>query len=372
MIQFTTNILTSNPAYNDSIIRYNSTITGMTSSEIVVSGASVPFTVYPFNQTFSFNFKDIAKTLINPNGFRDTIIPDLSSGDFIIDDSSLQLTLSATITTVNSVSADTTDVTYKFTKNVEQLPFYYQKSQLTNDVVVLLPSKNNFDYSVTYFEGYPFDFAIRGLESGDTFYFKNSNTGLISDTYSASTNEVKRIFLSDGATNESFDGVLPLYSSTNTIELWVNGVVKANINIKKIESTCGVYLKWFNHYGSYSYWLFDNIYKENFRTKDLADIQGKWDNLQSLYSTSESLGKTASSVLQLNTTFNNDEKDYLTDITKSPKVEMFIHQVPFMQQTDFDFIGVKVADESFNYENKTTLNKLRINMELPAINTITY
>jgi hypothetical protein len=372
MIQFTTDILNSNPAYNDSIIRYNSTMTGMTKSEIYISGTSAPFTVYPFNQTFSFNFKDIAKVLINPNGFRDTIIPNLTSGDFIVDDPNLQFTLSATVTTLNATTGDSTSVTYKFTKNVEQLPFYYQKSQIASDVVLLLPTQNNFDYSVTYFEGFPFDFSIRGLEAGDEFYFANTNTGLISSTFTATTSEVKRIFLSDGATNETIDNVLMLYSSTNSIELWVNGVIKANLNIKKIESNCGLYLKWFNQYGSYSYWLFDNVYKENLKTKDLADIQGKWENLQSLYSTSESLGKTATSSLQLNTTFNNTEKDYLVDIVKSPKVEMFINQMPFSQQTDFDFLGVKVSDQGFNFENKTTLNKLGITVELPAINTITY
>jgi hypothetical protein len=370
MIQFQTNLLNINPAYNDSIIRYKSTITGMTKSEIVISGST--FTVYPFNELFSFNFKDIAKVAINQNGFKDSILPDLTSGNFIYSDSTLQTTLSGTIKTINSLTSDTINISYSFTKNVEQLPFYNQKILATNNVVVLLPSENNFDYSVSYFEGYPFDFSIRGINNGDTYYFKNSNSGMISNTYSATTSDVKRIFLSDGATNETLSNVLPLSTNVNVVELWVNGVIKANINIKKVESECGVYVKWFNQNGGYSYWLFDKFYKENFKTKDLTDVQGKWDNLQSLTSTSESLGKTATNTLQLTTRYNRTEKDYLLDLTKSPKTEMYIHQTPFIKQNEFNFIGVKVSDEGFTIDSKMSNNKLKISLELPAINTITY
>lgn len=369
MIQFQSNLLNINPAYNDSIIRYKSTISGMTKSEIVISGST--FTVYPFNELFSFNFKDIAKVAINKNGFKDSILPDLST-DFIYSDSTLQTSLSGTITTLNTFTVDTINFNYLFTKSVEQLPFYNQKLLATNDVIVLLPSDNNFDYSVTYFEGYPFDFSIRGINNGDTFHFKNSNSGIISNTFTATTSDVKRVFLSDGANNEMFSNFLPLSSNVNAVELWVNGAIKANINIKRVESQCGIYLKWFNQNGGYSYWLFDKFYKEVIKTKDLTDIQGKWDNLQKLTSTSESLGKTATKTLQLTTKYNTAEKDYLLDLAKSPKTEMYLHKSPFFKQNEFNFIGVKVSDEGFTIDSKMTNNKLKISLELPAINTITY
>lgn len=370
MIQFQTNLLDINPAYNDSIIRYNSTITGMTKSEVVISGST--YTVYPFNENFSFNFKDIAKVEINQTGFKDAILPDLTLGNFIYSDSSLQTTLNGTITTIGALTSDTTSISYKFSKNVEQLPFYNQKVQLPNDIVVLLPTQNNFDYSVTYFEGYPFDFSIRGFEIGDTFYFKNSNTGIISNSYTSTTSDVKRIFLSDGANNETITDVLPLSSNVNQVELWVNGDIKANIRVKKVESKCGVYLKWFNQNGAYSYWLFDKFYKESIKVKDLADFQGKWDNLQNITSTSESLGKTAVNTLQLSTSFNTNETEYLIDLTKSPKTEMYLHQEPFFKQNAFNFIGVKVGDDNFTIDNKMSNNKLKVTIELPAINTITH
>ena len=371
MIQFQTNILNVNPAFNDSIIKYKSSYSGMVKSEITVNGTV--FTLYPFNQIFSFNFKDIAKVEINTNGFKDLIVPDLSTGTFIYNDSNLQKTLSGTIKTINSYTSDTTNFSYLFTKNVEQLPYYNQKLLTTNNIVVLLPTENNFNYSLTYFQGFPFDFSIRGINTGDSFYFKNVNSGMVTNTFIATTSDVKRIFLSDGATNETLSNILPLATLVNVVELWVNGVVKATINIKKNSKECGVYVKWFNSNGGYSYWLFDKFFTENIKTKGLQNIQGKWDNLQNITSTSESFGKTSFKTIQLTTKYNSIEKDYLIDIVNSPKTEMFIHNVPFnFKQNEFNFIGVIVSDESLTIDSKLTTNRLKITLELPAINTITY
>jgi len=369
MIQFTSDLLPSNPAYNDSIIRYNSTITGMTKSDITIAGQN-PFTVYPFNETFSYNFKDIVKVLINQSGFADSIIPDLQN-DFIYSDSSLLLEITPTITTYNSTTADTISKTYSFTKSVEQLPFYNQKINNQSDVKVLLPTSDNFNYSVTYFEGYPFDFSIRGLKSGDTYCFRNSSTGMVSENYSSQDNHVKRIFLSDGAINETINQTLIMLSNVNPIELWVNNELKANIRIKRVESQCGIYLKWFNQYGGYSYWLFDKIYKENINVKEIDDLVGKWDNLQNITSTSESFGKTATQSFELSTSFSDDEKEYVIDILKSPTVQKYIHHIPFVKMIPYSFLGVSMAAGNFQFQNKFSKNKLKVNIEMPSINTIT-
>ncbi|HRE77100.1 MAG TPA: hypothetical protein PLL09_04660 [Flavobacterium sp.] len=360
----------SNPAYNNSIIKYQSVLTGTTKSDVIVGGHT--FSVYPFDNTFKFNFKDIVTTLINPNGFKDSILPDLSGGNFIYDDN-LELIIEPQILTYNDEIGSATIAKYKFLKSVEQLPFYNQKYYSnTNNVRVLLPTKNNIDFDVTYFEGYPFDFSVQGIMSGDTFQFRNSNTLMFSNAFTASTSEVKRIFLSDGANNVTFDDVMILSSNLNKLELWVNDSFIANINIKKVESKCGVYIKWYSQSGGYSYWLFDKNNKNSIKTKEIGVINGKWDNLQNITSTSESLGKTASETIQLTTRYETKEKEYLLDLVKSPHVEMYINEVPFIQQNEFNFIGVGLADGTYNYENRDSQNKLSIVIEKPAINTITY
>lgn len=371
MINITSDLLSKfNPAYNNSIITFNSTITGMTRGEITVNDKV--FKIYPFNEVYKFNFKEIASTYINLNGFEDTILPDIVNDGYVYDDQSLQLTLSAQINTTNALTGDTTTVSYHFLKSVEQLIGYNRKLQSSTDIRVLLPTINFTDYYLTYFEGFPIDFAFSGLVSGDTFNFKNANSGVVTQIYTATTNEVKRFFLSDGSYDSTIANELALSSNLNKVELWVNGVFKANIYIRKIESQCGIYLKWFNQNGGYSYWLFDKFYKESLKVKDLDDINGTWGNLQDVTYITNSLGKTANSTIQLTASYNKNEKDYLLDILKSPKVEMYIHQSPFIKVQPYDFIGIKVSDGNTNYENKSNINKLRISIELPPINTITY
>jgi hypothetical protein len=111
------------------------------------------------------------------------------------------------------------------------------------------------------------EFAIYGLTSTNTYYFKNKTTVNQSSTFTATNSNVKRIFFSDGGYNETTSNLLSLSTTSNLIEVWVNGAF-ANINIKRMESNCGIYLKWFNANGGYSYWLFDKFYSDTTSTKN--------------------------------------------------------------------------------------------------------
>jgi hypothetical protein len=76
------------------------------------------------------------------------------------------------------------------------------------------------------------EFAIYGLTSTNTYYFKNKTTVNQSSTFTTNSN-VKRIFFSDGGYNETTSNLLSLSTTSNLIEVWVNGAFKANINIKE-------------------------------------------------------------------------------------------------------------------------------------------
>ncbi len=165
-------------------------MSGITNCSITIG--TNDFVVYPFNNVFKFNFKPVVTTLINQNGFKDSILPDLSGGDFIFEDESLQLTINPEFFCYNSTTGETINKEYKFLKCVEQLPFYNQRVSAGNDIKVLLPSSNGFDYHLTYFEGYPSDFAIQGLESGYTFNIKNSNSVIVLNGLNLK-NEIKEI-----------------------------------------------------------------------------------------------------------------------------------------------------------------------------------
>jgi hypothetical protein len=83
------------------------------------------------------------------------------------------------------------------------------------------------------------EFAIYGLTSTNTYYFKNKTTVNQSSTFTATNSNVKRIFFSDGGYNETTSNLLSLSTTSNLIEVWVNGAFKAN-NIKRMESNCGI------------------------------------------------------------------------------------------------------------------------------------
>jgi hypothetical protein len=369
-IHIQNDLLNINPAYNESIITYNSnSFTAATKSDVILDGKT--FTVYPIGNEFTYNFRDYVKVKINENNFQDLIIPD---GDFMVDDETLSLTINPTIKIYRAVGSpttgDTSNFTYKFTKNVEQLIGYKQKIENDNSTVkVLLPTTNYIDYSITYFEGYPSDFAIYGLTSGDTFYIKNTTTLNQTPTYSATTSEVKRIFLSDGAGDSTLTDEMALSYTTNKCELWVNGEFVANINIRKVDSKCGVMLKWFNHSGSYSYWLFDPIYQTSIQGKKLDEIGGVYDNLYNVTSLNNITGKDGNQTMKISTKFNDFDKQTISSIITSPKVELYIHNEPFNLFVEGSFIGVILNDTSMNLSNKTPNNKLDITITLPDLLT---
>lgn len=368
-IQFTNELLTINPAYNDSIITYNSsTLTGVTYSEITID--STMFKVYPIGGVFTYNFKEIAKVLINKNNFTDTIIPNLLD-KFIYDDSTLSLTLTPTIKIYNSNTSEQVTKNYKFIKSVEQLVGYKGKSEIINNTRILLPTTNNIDYYLPYFEGYPIDFSIYGLTNTNSFYFKNISTISSSVIFPSTTSAVKRIYLSDGALSENDTNLIDLSSTVNNVELWVDGAFNSNIKIKKYDSKCGVYLKWFNANGSYSYWLFDEIFNDTLSTTTIDEINGVYGNLQNITSTSNITGKAGNRNYKLTTKFTEIEKEYITSLLLSPSVEMYIHHTPFNQTDTAKFIGVKVNNGSTTLNNKYSNHKMDITITLPDLFTQT-
>ncbi|MDI9257278.1 delta-60 repeat domain-containing protein [Flavobacterium sedimenticola] len=358
-----------NPAYNNTIIRYSTTINDVTHSEIDVNGTI--YRIDPFLNSFTFNFKEIAKNLINPNYFKDEVVPDILS-NAIVDDSTLSLTLNAEIK-VFDINNEflTANKTIKFLKNVEQLPNYIDRLAAAQPVRILLPTSNYTEYYLPYFEGYPTDFSIFGLQTNDEFFLKNTSNYFTTETFTATTSEVKRFFISDGQNESSFIGDLNLASTHNNVELWVNNSFVSNVMINKKESNCGVYLKWFNNSGSYSYWLFEEPYTTTNTFKSMDDITGVYDNLQNVTSTSNIIGKRGERKIKLKTKYTNQEKQYIQSILSSPKVEMYAYNQPFIATNTNAFFGITVNDGSFTDSSKNSNNTLEITITLPDLFTQT-
>jgi hypothetical protein len=369
VITFLKDLLPVNPVYNDCIIQFSSTtITDAVRAVITIDEKD--FVVVPMEGIFIFNFKEIVKNLINTNRFADTIIPDLTSGQFMYSDANIEKQYLVVIRVYSLAESDSHFAIYKFRRSVDQLPNYNHLVNINAPVKVLLPTKNYVDYHVKYTEGFPFDIAIAGLAKYYTYYFKNITINQYSEEIYSADNDVKRLYLSDGANSATDMDYLVQPSTLNKIELFYHNQFVANIFIQKEESRCGVYLKWLNNKGSYSYWLFNSIFKDTIIPRTIDDFAGAYDNLQNLTATSHLIGKTATRTLQLSTTFTNQQAEYISDLVLSPHVQMYVHNEPFQQQQPFDFIGVKVSDTAFQVNNKTSKNKLSLTITLPQLNTI--
>lgn len=370
MITFYKDLLPINPAYNNSIIQFSSdTISGATKAVITIGGKE--FLCVPLNGLFTFNFKDVIKNIINSNRFDDALTPDLSDGIFVQSDPNVLKSVAVNIKVHNFTNNEQVDRTYTFIRGVEQVLGFKPAIENAVDVKVLLPTKNNIDYYTTFFEGYPFDIAIFGLNSGDTFVIKNITSNNITPAVVSDNNNVKRFYFSDGANNTTDTNILPMPSTLNKLELYVNDAFKANIFVRKKEGDCGVYIKWLNSRGTYSYWKFDGLYKATVSSKTTDDFNGSYDNIQNISSDQYVFGKTAGETMSINTLYEGVEAEYLKDLLISPNVQMYIHHHPFIKQGPSDFVGIKINDASFSHDNKLGKGKFSITISLPTINTIT-
>lgn len=369
MIAITKDLLAINPAYNDNIISFQSDLITSPEKALVTIGSNV-FTIFPINGSFSYNLKEAVKVLINPTKFKDQIQPNIATG-VTYSDSSLSKTVSLNIVVSGPQGTDSTDLTYSFIKSAEQLPGYNAKIQNANEVRVFLSSVNYTDYHCTWYEGYPFDIAVYGIKSGDTYYLKNSNTGDQLATQTAGDNSVKRIFFSDGQNDVNNQNLIPITTTLNHLELHINGVFKSNIYLNKKDNKCGTYLKWVNQNGGYSYWLFDRVHQEDWKVTNLDNFNSNFDNLQNLIGGVKSLGKEATETRKLTTKLSGNDKEYIKDLLVSPRVQMYVSNQPYEKITPYNFIDVILNDGGFTINNSKSNNlKMDIQITLPAINTL--
>lgn len=374
MISLTQGLLNLNPAFNNSIIEFQSDLGNPINAKLLIDGLNYELYPYPTDGKFKFNLTDMAKASFTTDKFRDSIIPDLSQG-FVYFDPNIVKDKTVLITVMNSATTESQTFNFSFYRGVEQQVGYYRKAQLANNTAIriMLPTKNYVTYEVVYFEGQVFDFAVHGLQIGDEVVFKNPQTSYSSDIITVIESGTTRFFLSDGADETTFDNVILLNSALNRVELWVNGSFVANLNIYRRESECGIYLKWLNDEGAYSYWRFGQIYSETIKTKDLDSIAGDWKNLQESYSNSYLVGKTATNSMKLESIFDHRFIDNLKSLLTSVQVEMFIHSEPFQQvEHSSDWVKVNVHDGTFiPFDSKDSKTKISLSIDLPPVNTIT-
>lgn len=372
-IVFTKQLSTSTTlmAYNNNVVRFASdNPEDALTCDITIGAQTV--TIYPTpDGDFYFNFKDYVIPIVNQTNFVDTVSPNLNpvtptTYTYIGSGYNL-LTVTYTIHLADD-SDDVDGFDYTFLAGVEQIETYKKNVTQTGDNIVLLPlfPNTNNKYYCKYWEGYPFDISfLQWGELIDNLEITN-NTNLLDFEFIQKGN-ITRLFFCDGSTDETINDLLPIALGLNELA-WSDKFVY----VDKQDVCSGVYVKWFNQYGGYSYWLFPNIYQRSQNQKNIGELNTDFEDLSDTFSQTTQIGMTAGEKLIVNSDkLTSEEFNLLKGILTSPKVYLFTGE-PFSQADSNDWMEVKVTtteQRTRNYKGQAL--DITLALELPDLYTQT-
>lgn len=358
-----------NLAHNNNVIKFHTdNVLSAVSCDIVI--ASETIRLYPDpSGFFNYNFKEFISTILNAGeNFSDTLSPNLGTS-FVYDWTKKVLLFEDVVFTL-LLSDDSTETETKsvyWLSGYVQLTNYkrlYPSMDLLIDKSTLLQRPLNdsyYNFFSKYWVGYPFDLTFLKIVDSDLDITNNTNS--INFVFDAINKDVERLVFSDGRTDVSIEGDLPLVTGFNDLD--VNG--QFNILLEKITANCenGHYIKWINSFGGWSYWLF---YKgnENLATKEIGFLFNDYNNLEDTTSPYVSLGKTSETSIQLSQDAIT-EADYtiLKDLLDSVKIYLFTG-TPFSQNTFNDWVEVNLKPGTFRTSNSRQKQyNLNLTIELP-------
>jgi len=344
-------------AYNNNIVRFGS------DSELIpatgqIIGLGIDALLYPHpNKTFYFNFQEYVTSLINTKNFVDDLDYDLIDGDVnsfiydVADGCYLEGDVTFKINFTDGTSESITRSVH-FIAGVEQLETYKKNriDLIENNIVVLSPVQtrtNNSTY-LKFWEGYPFEFSFYNGQYPDAeLKLLNRSNGLDLDITSKS--KVNSLFLTDGRIDVSIEDFLPLLIGHNDLAISVDDVDQnLNLIINKIDSECGVYVKFLNKYSKWNYWLFSPAEDRQRTSKYLTEISNDFKNLEDTQASTIQSGKVGDESLKvIAKRLTQNDKLILEGIIDSPKILLFTGE-RFSKADASDWMEVRLKTTSFD------------------------
>lgn len=361
-------------AYNNNVVRFKSNIPDKTVLNCSINGLGIAAIIYPNPEgVFYFNLKEYITAAINTQHFNDTVVADLddSNVDSYTYDAYNGCHLAGSVVFIINFSDETFDEatkTLNFLAGVEQLETFKKNEILSiENFVVLSPveARTNNTVFLKYWPGYPFEFSFFSRNSNQTFELINtSNLALEEFTRKGA---VTSFVLSDGRTTTTIEDVLPLVTGLNILRFKQDSVLQDQIiKLEKVESDCGIYVKWLNKYGRFNYWLFSKNYFRKRSTKNLGIINNDFENLENTVSINYILGRESADELRCAAEkLYEDEKLILEGILDSPKILLYTGE-RFSRAESNDWIEVTMKNGTFDIKSpKLRRYSFVIDFELP-------
>ena len=407
------------PAYNDAYLVFTSDEPNQTRGEIVITNLSSQ--VFSVNAdpdgNYMFNLKEIVMSLINTNGFKDADNSYPAGFGVTYPYGYVELDVDLQVVHALGTDSDTTHL-YEFIRGQKQIG----ESVYSNLAQLLNYSDDGINYYLSYWEGFPFSFELQRMANLDDIEIANNNTGesnangaevtagsfvastryriktigttdftLIGaasntvgliftasgvgsgtgDAYTytpfiASADGSYRVFMDKVSSNFTTDGILPVPDVENLLEIYLNDTFATNLYIKKMPIPRGVYLKWYNADGGYSYFLFERFFKETLQGKTIGVVgSNSFDNVGSIVAPTLSLGKEGRQSYRLKTTVDANEANIIRSLFTSPSVQMWTSQEAYVAG---QWVDVEVKS-GLSLNNKKSLNDMIVNIELPNLIT---
>lgn len=377
-ITFTKSISTTEflNAFNHNVVEFSSDDV-LDSVKCEVNINSIDFEITPDDDNvFTFDFLEAVSTFAAENRFADDIIPD----EDIEADTTLQYSYEVTYTiTFSDDSTEDTAKTYVFLRSVEQIANV--SNRLITEQQVLTPT------DLTFFNGYPFDVAHY---SDGNITATNTVTGATT-VFTSVQGTTDRIFFSDGTALASpasaFEDRVTTdsgtYEENSCFTSFAGGLINIGYNnITLVDSTTitldillkdicsGVYLKFANKKGGYSYWLFNSIYKDKMTVKTIDIYNTDFDSIDNTY--------TTELVTKRQPTFTKDlvansltqsQMSQIEDILDSPRIEMYNGDKGDAQSvSSWQTVTVKSASQIIKNTKHSLINfKLKIKVNKYSI-----
>ncbi len=361
-------------AYNNNVVKFKSDIVDKTVLNCTINGLGIAATIYPNPLgMFYFNLKEYITAAINTQHFNDNVVPNLDDADTstYTYDASDGCHLSGSIYFIINFSDETRDEatkTLNFLAGVEQLESFKKNEILSiENFVVLSPvaDRTNNTVHLKYWPGYPFEFSFFSRDSEQPFQLINtSNLALEEFTRKGA---VTSLCLSDGRTSVTIENVLPLVTGSNVLRFESEEVLQDQIiKLDKVETDCGIYVKWLNKYGRFNYWLFSKNYFRRRAVKNLNVINNDFENLENTISVNYLLGRESADTLRCAAEkLYDEEKIILEGILDSPKILLYTGE-RFSRAEANDWIEITMKNGSFDLKSpKIRRHSFVIDFELP-------
>jgi len=329
--------------------------------------------LYPNPQgQFYINLQPYVAAIINTRNFEDTLETSLAVGSAtsftygFSNGTLLNASLKISITHKDAPQ-DTISNTLTWLAGAQQLG-EYTRLEKTN-LLLLSPTKKEQpnEYYFKYWQGYPFDVSLLNYSSIFTFrsYTILNETNGLSATFPKEGN-ITRLVFSDGRTDETLETMLPLTEGSNKLKISTLSLQKWAV-VEKVPYKCGVYLKWLNAMGGYSYWLFEDTYSIDRSTKYNGEIERDSANIENSFGRTLQLGKESQDTLKIVAELlTEDERRIVEGILDSPKIYLFTGK-PLSQNSYQSWIEITLKTGSARLKNpKQTLTNFTFDIELPV------